>query len=448
MATRSVVRETETARPAFALGSAAGRALVASFLGWLFDGYETYALVLVAGVAVPQLIAPDQAPQIPIYIGGLLAATLFGWATGGVIAGILADYVGRRRMLMASILTYAIFTGLTALTPNYPLLLVFRFLTGLGLGAEWAPGAALVGELWPPSQRGRAAAVLQSALGFGFFLASAVWLVIGPLGASAWRFMFLIGIVPALLVLYIRGGVTDPELWQASARRRAEARERARRGGSLAAEERALLRFTLAQLWLSSELRRRLLVLLVMSTSTLIAWWAVSTWIPLYAGQVAGRLGLNGAQWATLAALVYNAGGVVGYILFGVLADTLGRRPTTLIYYAGSLPLVVAYFLLAQDPVILLVVVAVNGFFTLGQFSWMPILLPELFPTSVRGSALAVVFNTSRYLAGFGPLVAGVLIAQLGGIATAATVFGLFYLVGLIATPFAGPETKAQPLPE
>jgi MFS family permease len=445
MATPGIAREA--ARPALAIDSAAGRALIASFLGWLFDGYETYALVLVAGVAVPQLIAPDQAPQIPIYIGGLLAATLFGWATGGVIAGILADYLGRRRMLMASILTYAVFTGLTALTPNYPLLLVFRFLTGLGLGAEWAPGAALVGELWPPSQRGRAAAILQSALGFGFFMASAVWLVIGPLGASAWRYMFLIGILPALLVLYIRSGVSDPELWQASARRRDAARERARSGAALADEDQALLRFTLAQLWATPELRRRLLVLLVMSTSTLVAWWAVSTWIPLYAGQVAARSGMNAAQWATIAALVYNVGGVIGYILFGVLADLIGRRPTTLIYYAGSLPLVIAYFLLAQDPIVLLVVVGINGLFTLGQFSWMPILLPELFPTAVRGSALAVVFNTSRYLAGFGPLVAGVLIANLGGLATAATLFGLFYLLGLVFTPFAGPETKGQPLP-
>jgi MFS family permease len=447
MATRGGVREIPATRP-FASGSTAGRALIASFLGWLFDGYETYALVLIAGVAVPQLIAPEQAPQIPIYIGGLLAATLFGWATGGVIAGILADYVGRRRMLMASILTYAAFTGLTALAPNYPLLLVFRFLTGLGLGAEWAPGAALVGELWPPSQRGRAAAILQSALGFGFFLASAVWLVIGPLGGPAWRSMFLIGVLPALLVLYIRGGVSDPELWQAAAKRRDAARDRARSGAQVAADEQALLRFTLAQLWVSPELRRRLLVLLVMSTSTLIAWWAVSTWIPQYAGQVAGRSGLNGAQWATVTALVYNAGGIVGYILFGVLADAVGRRPTTLFYYLGSLPLVVALFLLVTDPVLLLVIAGINGFFTLGQFSWMPILLPELFPTSVRGSALAVVFNTSRYLAGFGPLVAGVLIAQLGGIATAASVFGLIYLLGLVAVPFAGPETRNQPLPE
>src|SRR5215208_499967 len=128
------------------IGRAGWTALIASFMGWMFDGYETYALVLVAGPAVSTLIPPDQLPQLPVYIGGLLASTLFGWATGGVIAGVMADYVGRKRMLMLSILWYAIFAGLTAFSPNYTAFLVFRFLTGLGLGAEWGPGTAIVAE--------------------------------------------------------------------------------------------------------------------------------------------------------------------------------------------------------------------------------------------------------------------------------------------------------------
>src|SRR5499433_2193575 len=137
------------------------RALIASFLGWLFDGYEPYALILVAPVAVRQLRSPDQLPGFPIYIGGLFAVTLLGWATGGIIAGILADYIGRKRMLMLSILWYALFTGLTALSSTYLSLLILRFLTGLGLGAEWGPGAAILGEFWPSASRGRAASVLQ-----------------------------------------------------------------------------------------------------------------------------------------------------------------------------------------------------------------------------------------------------------------------------------------------
>src|SRR5207245_1832615 len=143
----ATIAAPEHAQPQ-ALTAASWRALIASFLGWMFDGYETYALILVAGVALRQLLPPDQLASIPIYIGGLLAVTLVGWATGGIIAGVLADYIGRKRMLMLSILWYALFTGLTAFAASYTSLLILRFLTGLGLGAEWGPasGAPASGE--------------------------------------------------------------------------------------------------------------------------------------------------------------------------------------------------------------------------------------------------------------------------------------------------------------
>lgn len=131
------------------------RALAASWLGWMFDGYEGFALVLVMTPAVQQLLSPERLPRASIYAGGLLAVTLLGWATGGVAAGVLADYLGRRRTLILSILCYAVFTGLAALSWDYWSLLVFRFLTGLGLGAEWGPGAAIVAEFWSPASRGR-----------------------------------------------------------------------------------------------------------------------------------------------------------------------------------------------------------------------------------------------------------------------------------------------------
>src|ERR1700676_5217404 len=136
------------------IDKAGWRALTASWLGWMFDGYETYAFVLVMGKAVGQLLPPERVPTLSVYMGGLLAATLLGWAMGGVAAGVLTDYIGRKRMLMISILWYAVFAGLTALSPNYWFLLLFRFLTGLGLGAEWGPGTAIVAEFWPPSLRG------------------------------------------------------------------------------------------------------------------------------------------------------------------------------------------------------------------------------------------------------------------------------------------------------
>src|SRR2546428_691662 len=331
-----------------ALTAASWRALVASFLGWMFDGYETYALILVAAVALRQLLAPDQLASLPIYIGGLLAVTLIGWATGGIIAGILADYIGRKRMLMLSILWYALFTGLTAFAGSYASLLILRFLTGLGLGAEWGPGTAILGESWPAKSRGRAASVLQSAIGFGLLIASGVWLFVSPLGPAAWRYMFLIGVLPALSVLWIRTSVRDPEVWLAAHERRRLARQRVASGRPVSPEDRALVGFTVKRILAAPDLRRRLLLLLLLS---------------------------------------------------------------------------------------------------LGQFAWMPASLPELFPTAVRGSAISLVFDVTRYLAAAGPLLAGWLIVSLGGVSAAASIIGLAYILGLVVTPFAAPETKGHPLP-
>src|SRR5436309_8797434 len=284
----ATIAAPEHAQPK-ALTAASWRALVASFLGWMFDGYETYALILVAPVALRQLLPPDQLASIPIYIGGLLAVTLVGWATGGIIAGVLADYIGRKRMLMLSILWYALFTGLTAFAGSYTSLLSLRFLTGLGLGAEWGPGTAILGESWPAKSRGRAASVLQSAIGFGLLLASGVWLYVAPLGPAAWRYMFLIGVLPALSVLWIRTSVRDPDLWIAASARRRLARERLASGRPDDREDRILVGFTVKRILAVPDLRRRLLLLLVLSLSTIVAWWAVPRWIPVVAGHLAAR---------------------------------------------------------------------------------------------------------------------------------------------------------------
>jgi len=431
-----------------ATADAGRKALFGVAAGWLFDGYETYSLILVGAIALRELLPADQLSQLPLYFAGLLAATLFGWATGGLISGILADYIGRKRMLMLTILCYAAFTGLSALAPSYGSLLVFRFLTGLGLGGEWGPGAALVGELWPPAQRGRVVAALQSVFGVGSVLAAVLWLVVGPLGEGAWRYMFVVGVLPALLVLYIRRGLEDPALWLAARQRRRAALERAAAGQALSAEEQHLVRFTLAHLFAAPELRRRLVLLFLMSLTTIVGYWAVSTWIPQYAGEVAARAGRDAQQWGAMAGMVSMLGSIVGYLTMGYLFDAWGRKPTIALYYAASLPAALIFFLAVRDPVPLLAAAAVNGFFVTGQFTWMAVYLPELFPTAVRASAMSFIFNGARYIAAFGPLCAGWVAESLGGISVAAASISLIYLLGLAVTPFAGPETKGQPLPE
>jgi MFS family permease len=428
------------------IDSSAWRALATSWLGWMFDGYESYALVFVMALAVHQLLPPESLSKASIYMGGLLSMTLLGWAMGGVAAGVLSDYVGRKRMLMLSILWYAVFAGLTALSHNYWSLLVFRFLTGLGLGAEWGPGTAIVAELWPPRSRGRAAGALHAAYGCGIFLASGVWLLLNRLGAPSWRSMFVIGILPAFLILYIRRSVHDSALWIAANRRRQEAQEHLATG--IASEQdRELTQFTVMSVLSDPVLRRRLGFLLLMSLSTVIAWWSVSTWVPQYAAEIATKAGGQSQVLASWVGLMFSVGAIVGYLLLGVLADFLGRKPTTWLFYLGALAASICFFLLVNEKNAVLIMAAVLGFFTSGQFAWMTIYLPELFPTSVRGSAISLVFDSSRSIAALGPLFGGWLISSLGGIGTAAAIMSLIYVVGLAVTPFAGPETKGNPVP-
>ena len=383
------------------IDKASWRALAASWLGWMFDGYEVYALVLVMALAVRQLLPPERLPRASVYMGGLLAATLVGWAVGGVAAGVLADYIGRKRVLMVSILWYAIFAGLTALSPDYWSLLVFRFLTGLGLGAEWGPGTAIVAEFWPSSSRGRAGGALHAAHGVGLFLASGVWLLLNPLGPSSWRYMFVIGILPAFLLLYVRRTVHDPALWVAANNERREARKRLEMG-LVSQQDRELTHFTITRILSDAVLRRRVGLLLLMSLSTVLGWWSVSTWIPQYAAQLATNAGRRSHDWASLAALVFNGGAIPGYLVLGRLADTFGRKPTAWLYYLGALGFSLCFFLLVKDTHALLVMAAANGFFTTGQFAWMTIYLSELFPTRVRGSAISLVYDSSRSIAALG----------------------------------------------
>jgi MFS family permease len=258
--------------------------------------------------------------------------------------------------------------------------------------------------------------------------------------------MFVIGILPAFLLLFVRRWVHEPAAWVAANNRRREARKRLEMG-VISQQDRELVQFTINRVFSDTELRRRVGLLMLMSISTVVGWWSVSTWIPQYAAQLAANAGQPSQHWASLAGLMFNSGAIAGYLLLGWLADTFGRKPTIWVYYLGGLGLSLYFFLLVNDTHALLVTAAANGFFVAGQFGWMTIYLPELFPTRVRGSAISLVFDSSRSIAGLGPLLAGWLISSFGGIGTALAIMSLIYVVGLVVTPFAGPETKGEPLP-
>ena len=166
------------------------KTLLASNLGWVFDGFETFALILTVGVALRQLLDPSEFTQIPTYAGAIIAMTLVGWALGGMTAGILADYIGRKRTMILAILTYSIMTGLSAFAWDFTSFAVMRFLVGLAIGSEWVTGTSMTAEFWPDHARGRGAGLFQCGFGIGFFLASFVWLFVGATGPGAWRTMY------------------------------------------------------------------------------------------------------------------------------------------------------------------------------------------------------------------------------------------------------------------
>lgn len=417
-------------------------AFTAAWLGWCLDGFETYVAVLVGHQVVAGLVAPDASA---LYFAGILAVTLAAWACGGMISGVLSDYFGRRRVLMFAIIWYAVFTGLTALAPNYGFFIAFRFLTGLGMGAEWGPGAALVSEMWSNRTRGRGIAFLQGGFGVGFILATIVWTFVNN-GPGSWRYMFLIGVLPALLVIFIRRYVKDPKLWTDADDRRREARKRKRAGQTLDREDTALTTFTMTHIFADPVLRPRVLKLLVLATVTLGGWWAVSTLVPQFGAGMAALHGGNPATAGATVALWYNIGGMLGYFAMGFFNDFFGRRPTMIAYFIGALIMNVVLFKFAS-PDTLQWAALVNGFFTLGVFTWMATWPVELFPTHARGTAITIIFNATRFIVAGATLLSGYLVDAFGSVSTTALVIGSVYVVGLLLTFWAGPETKGKPLP-
>jgi MFS family permease len=304
----------------------------------------------------------------------------------------------------------------------------------------------MTAEVWPDHARGRGAGLMQCGLGIGFFLASFIWLFISGYGPNAWRIMFLLGIVPGLFALWLRSGIDESKRWEATNEKRKSARAKKMSGAVLAPEEHALNRFTIADLFADPELRKRAIICFFMSLTTTLAWWGISTWVPPFVAAVAAAQHLPPQTWASYAAMSYNIGGIIGYAGLGFMADRFGRKPVVMLFFAASLVLTPALYMWTTNLELLVLIAAVNGIFTLGQYSWLSVWLPELFPTRMRATGMAFVFNAPRFIAFMGPLFAGLLIVQFGGFSKMAVAFSLIYILGFVLVPFL-PETKGQPLP-
>jgi len=395
----------------------ARRALVAASFGWMLDSFDVmlYAMVLAALMSDLGLAKA---------MAGLLGSlTLIASAVGGLVFGIFADRYGRRRALMASILIYSVFTAACGLASSVVMLAVFRIFLGLGMGGEWASGAALVSETWPAEHRGKALGIVQSSWAVGYAAAAAVAALVLPVWG--WRGVFFVGVIPAFFTLWIQNKVREPEIWKAV---------RAAAPNS---------RVGFGEIFGHKRLRLTLLVTL-MNACTMFAWWGFNLWLPAYLSMAPAQGGI-GLGPRTMSGLVIfmQAGMWLGYITFGFISDRFGRKRS----YVGFLLAAAMFMVLysqARRPLVLLVLGPFVAFFGTGYFTGFGALTAELYPTSIRATAQGLTYNTGRIVSALAPFVVGSL-AQTKG-------FGFSFL--LIAAAFltaalfwAGiPETRGRAL--
>jgi len=393
----------------------AKRALFAGALGWMLDSFDInlYALVL------PPLMLELSLDQTTS--GSLQSMMLLAAAVGGIAFGVLADRWGRVRALMLSVLLYSIFTAACGLAQNAAQLAVFRILLGLGMGGEWASGAALVSETWPDQHRGKALGLMQSAWAIGFVLAAIVNWVVQDVFGLDWRAVFFVGVLPALFTLWIRSGVEEPEMWRRTRATAKPASIRQAVGGPM-------LGLTAA--------------LALMNACALFGYWGFNTWVPsfLRAPESSGGPGLSNAMMNGFI-VVNNIGMWFGYVTFGIVSDIWGRKRSYLTYLALAALFVLAYTS-TSNVWILLALGPITAFFATGFFSGFGAVTAEIYPTAVRATAQGFTYNIGRIASAFAPAVAGSVARTHGypaalAIAAAAFVAAMFFWIFI-------PETKGR----
>lgn len=401
--------------------------LLAAALGWMFDGLEMGIFPLVARPALQQMqsaAAVTDEKFVGHWMGIVTALFLLGAALGGFVFGWLGDRIGRVRAMSLSILCYSIFTGFVYFAQQPWHLGALRFLASLGMGGEWALGVALVMEVWPEDKRPLLASVLGAAGNAGFLLIATVGMSFSVTQAT-WRYVVLVGALPALLTFLIRLFVPESERWKQSA-----AHAPARPGREIF--QPPLLRLTLIGTALAAII--------------LIGTWGSVQWLPLWADQMAGAMNPK-AKAYTQALSAF--GSVCGGFLGGWIGLRLARRPAYTILSIASLASCAWLFrgMHGYGPMFLALVFLV-GFTTATFYGWLPLYLPEIFPTRVRATAQGFAYNAGRVFAAVGALQTGALMQEFGGsYSRAGAVITLIYLLGPIVIWFA-PETKGKTLPE
>ncbi len=391
----------------------AKKALVASAVGYAMDGFD----LLILGFIVRAIGADLQlSPKAGV---SLATATLFGAVAGGILFGILSDYVGRVRVLTWTILLFGVFTGLCALAQGYWDLLAYRTIAGLGLGGEFGIGMALVAETWPARLRARVSSYVGLGWQAGVLMAALLTPLLLPL--IGWRGMFAVGLIPAFVSLVVRRSVGEPALFAQRART-----PRSRFPVRLLVKD-----------WPTAKISLGMFILCAVQN---FGYYGVMLWLPSYLSGKFGYSLTQSALWTSVTVL----GMAFGIWLFGQFADRIGRRPVFFAFQAGAAIMVVVYAQLTT-PVGLLVGGAVMGIFVNGMLGGYGTLMSELYPTEARATAQNVLFNLGRAVGGLGPLVIGILATQYS-FATAISLLAVIYVVDIAATALLIPERKGAML--
>ena len=407
------------------------RTLLAAAMGWALDAFDAMLYSLVLALLMRDL------GMSKTLAGSLGTLTLLASGIGGVLFGFLADLIGRKQALMASILTYSVCSFASGLATSIAMLAVARFVLGLGMGGEWNTGATLVAESWPTEFRAKAISIVQSSWALGFAAAA---LVAGPVARYyGWRAVFFVGILPAVVTLWIQRSVPESEMWQE--------RRSATSGQDTAAASRDVTSYvsTRFSAIFKPPYARHTFALLLFNFFGMFAWWGLFTWLPPYLSLPVEQGGRGfGVMGMTTLMVVLNVCGMFpGYASFGWVADHLGRRKAFLVYTLIAAVLIPLYAA-ARSQAVLLVLGTLVAFFGTGIFSGSGIMGSEIFPTAVRARALGFTYNGARTLSSVAPLVIGH-VGQTKGLSWAFYLCAAGYLLAALMTTQL-PETRGKRL--
>ncbi|HZY83385.1 MAG TPA: MFS transporter [Gemmataceae bacterium] len=428
--------------------------LMAASLGWLFDTMDQQLFNIARRPAMRALVAES---DVTAYSGYATTIFLVGWGTGGIIFGIVADLFGRARSMVFTILLYSLFTGLSALSVGFWDFAFYRFLTGLGVGGQFAVGVSLVAEEMPDRARPFALGLLQALSAVGNITAALTGIVLAYLARDgvireSWRVMFLIGTVPALLVLFIMRRLREPERWRKLA---AESSVRQRLGAYW------------SELFRDPRWSRNAVVGLLLASSGIIGLWAIGFFsIDLQRAIFRVRLEAEGLPadqvtfredlWASVTSVTLNVGAFFGIYAFSWITHFWGRRPTFAVAFVLALASTAFVFWNFNTIGDIFWMIPIMGFCQLALFGGYAIYFPELFPTRLRSTGTSFCYNGARFVAALGPSVLGQLhrhfveaegMDKIHAFRLAGVIMCAIFLVGLFVLPFA-PETRGKPLPE